>query len=162
MTLSPGDRLPSASFLEIGESGPRAVESDDLFKGRKIVLFAVPGAFTPTCDSAHVPSFVRTQAAFTEKGVDEIVCLSVNDPFVMKAWGASTGAAAAGLRMLSDADGAFTKGIGMDFTAAPGGLIGRSKRYAMLVEDGVVKMLNVEDSPGQCTTSAGEILLAAL
>lgn len=162
MTLAIGDRIPSANFIEIGASGPAAVASEALLAGRKVVLFAVPGAYTPTCHSAHVPSFVRTAKALADKGVAEIACISVNDPFVMKAWGEATGATGAGIRMLADADGSFTKAIGMDFTAPPVGLLGRSKRYAMLVEDGVIKVLNIEESPGQCEISAGETLLAAL
>lgn len=162
MTVTTGDTLPAATFIELGADGPVEITTDALLKGRKVVLFAVPGAFTPTCHSAHVPSFIRTAAALAEKGVDEIVCISVNDPFVMKAWGEATGAGAAGIRMLSDAGSAFTKAIGMDFDAPPVGLHARSKRYAMLVEDGVVKVLNVEASPGECSVSAGEALLAAL
>ncbi len=162
MTLSTGDRLPVASFIELGANGPAAVSTDELFKGRKVVLFAVPGAFTPTCHSAHVPSFVRNAAALAEKGVEEIVCVSVNDPFVLKAWGEATGATGVGIRMLADAGSDFTAAIGMDFTAPPVGLIARSKRYAMLVEDGVVTVLNVEASPGECETSAGEKMLAEI
>ncbi len=162
MTLSTGDRLPSAKFIEMGADGPGTVSTDDLFPGRKVVLFAVPGAFTPTCHNTHVPSFVRNAEALAEKGVAEIVCVSVNDPFVMKAWGEATGAKDAGIRMLSDADSSFTKAIGMDFDAPPAGLMARSKRYAMLVEDGVVRVLNLEDSPGQCGITAGETILEAL
>lgn len=162
MTITTGDRLPEATFSRIGESGPEQVELSSLTKGRKVVIFAVPGAFTPTCHSAHVPSFIRTKDDFAAKGVDEIICLSVNDPFVLKAWGADTGAADAGITMLADGTGAFTKAIGMDFDAPPAGLIARSKRYAMLVEDGTVKILNLEDNPGQCETSAGEGLLAEM
>jgi cytochrome c peroxidase len=162
MTLATGDKLPEASFSRIGENGPEQVDLSSLSKGRKIVIFAVPGAFTPTCHSAHVPSFIRTKDGFVEKGVEEIICLSVNDPFVMSAWGASTGATAAGLTLLADGTGAFTKAIGMSFDAAPVGLMGRSKRYAMLVEDGTVKLLHVEEGPGVCDVSAGEALLAAL
>ncbi|KAG1715235.1 Peroxiredoxin-2E-2, chloroplastic [Nymphon striatum] len=131
-------------------------------KGRKVVIFAVPGAYTPTCHSAHVPSFIRTKDQFDAKGVDEIICVSVNDPFVMQAWGEATGATAAGLTMLSDAESTFTKEIGMDFTAPPAGLIARSKRYAMLVEDGVVQLLQEEEAPGMCEVSAGEGLLASM
>lgn len=143
----------------MGAEGPAPVALADKLSGRKVVLFAVPGAFTPTCHSAHVPSFMRTKDQFTAKGVDEIICISVNDPFVMKAWGDATGASAAGITMLSDAESAFTKAIGMDFDAPPAGLIARSKRYAMLVEDGVVTQLNEEASPGECEISAGEGLL---
>ncbi|MEM9638203.1 MAG: peroxiredoxin, partial [Pseudomonadota bacterium] len=121
--------------------------------------FAVPGAYKPTCHSAHVPSFVRTKDQFDAKGVDEIICVSVNDPFVMKSWGEATGAAAAGITMLGDADSSFTKAIGMDFDAPPAGLMGRSKRYAMLVDDGKVTLFQPEESPGMCEVSAGEALL---
>lgn len=162
MTISVGDKLPRATLLRMGKDGPEAVALSDLTAGRTLALFAVPGAFTPTCHSAHVPSFIRTRDAFAAKGVDEIVCVAVNDPFVMKAWGEATGATAAGLTMLSDADSSFTTTIGMGFDAPPAGLIARSKRYAMLIEDGAVKVLHVEDSPGVCETSAGEGLLAAL
>ncbi len=162
MTLSTGDRLPEATLTAMGEGGPEAVALADKLTGRKVVLFAVPGAFTPTCHSAHVPSFIRTKDQFAEKGVDEIICISVNDPFVMKAWGEVTGATDAGITMLGDAESTFTKAIGMDFTAPPSGLIARSKRYAMLVEDGVVMALNIEESPGTCEISAGETLLDSL
>jgi len=162
MTLATGDKLPEASFSRMGENGPEQVDLSSLSKGRKIVIFAVPGAYTPTCHSAHVPSFIRTKDGFAAKGVEEIVCLSVNDPFVMNAWGESTGATAAGLTLLADGTGAFTKAIGMSFDAAPVGLMGRSKRYAMLVEDGTVTLLHVEEGPGVCEVSAGEALLAAM
>ena len=162
MTISQGDSLPDAKLVQLGAKGPEAVSIADKTKGRKVVIFAVPGAFTPTCHSAHVPSFIRTKDKFTAKGVDEIICISVNDPFVMKAWGEATGAAAAGLTMLADAGSEFTKAIGMDFDAPPAGLIARSKRYAMLVEDGKVSLLHVEESPGVCEATAGEGLLAAM
>ena len=162
MTISTGDKLPEATLLAMGDNGPAEVALSEKTKGRKVVIFAVPGAFTPTCHSAHVPSFVRTKDSFSAKGVDEIICVSVNDPFVMASWGEATGATAAGITMLGDAQSGFTKAIGMDFTAPPAGLIDRSKRYAMLVEDGIVTALHVEDNPGQCETSAGEALLDAI
>ena len=162
MAISVGDSLPEASFTRLGEGGPEAVSLGELTRGRKVVLFAVPGAYTPTCHSAHVPSFIRTKGGFEEKGVDEIICVSVNDPFVMKSWGEATGASAAGITMLSDAQSEFTKAIGMDFDAPPAGLIARSKRYAMLVEDGKVVALNEEEAPGQCEISAGETLLGQM
>lgn len=162
MAISQGDRLPEATLVRMGDNGPEQVAVADLTKGRKVVIFAVPGAFTPTCHSAHVPSFIRTKGQFDEKGVDEIICVSVNDPFVMKSWGEATGATDAGLTMLGDPESAFTKALGMDFTAPPAGLIARSKRYAMLVDDGVVTVLNLEESPGTCEISAGETLLDAL
>ena len=162
MTLKTGDKLPEATLLRVGANGPEAVSLSLVTSGRKVVIFAVPGAYTGVCTTAHVPSFIRTKAAFEAKGVDEVVCISVNDPFVMKAWGEATGAAAAGISMLGDAESAFTSAIGMDFTAPPAGLIKRSARYAMLVEDGVVKVLHKEESPGACEISAGEALLAAI
>ncbi|WP_147126407.1 peroxiredoxin [Shimia ponticola] len=160
MTISVGETLPEATLTRIGAEGPEQVALADLTKDRKVVVFAVPGAYTPTCHSAHVPSFIRTKDQFDAKGVDEIICVSVNDPFVMKAWGADTGAAEAGITMLADAESAFTTAIGMNFDAPPVGLMARSKRYAMLVENGEVKVLNAEASPGECEVSAGEGLLA--
>ncbi len=157
--ISTGDTLPDATLTQMGAEGPEEVRISDKTNGRKVVIFAVPGAFTPTCHSAHVPSFMRTKDRFDAKGVDEIICVSVNDPFVMKAWGEATGATDAGLTMLADAASEFTKAIGMDFDAPPAGLIARSKRYAMLVEDGKVTALNLEESPGACEISAGEGLL---
>jgi cytochrome c peroxidase len=162
MPISVGDRLPDATLQRIGDAGPESVSLKDKTAGRKVVIFAVPGAFTPTCHSAHVPSFIRTHDAFKAKGVDEIICVSVNDPFVMKAWGEATGATAAGLTLLADAKSDFTTAIGMNFDAPPAGLMARSKRYAMLVEDGVVKQLNIEESPGTCEISGGEALLDAI
>ncbi len=162
MTISTGTKLPDATLVKMGEKGPEAVELSAKLKGRKVAVFAVPGAFTPTCHSAHVPSFIRTKDDFAAKGVDEIICISVNDPFVMKAWGEATGATEAGITMLSDASSTFTKAIGMDFDAPPVGLVARSKRYAMLVEDGVVTVFHPEESPGTCDVSGGEALLAAI
>ena len=162
MTLSTGDKLPEATLLRPGKDGPEEVSLSDKTSGRKVVIFAVPGAFTPTCHSAHVPSFVRTKPDFDAKGIDEVICISVNDPFVVQAWDEATGAGNAGLTMLADPQSAFTKSIGMDFDAPPAGLIGRSKRYAMFVDDGTVKVLHVEDNPGTCEVSAGESLLAEL
>jgi glutaredoxin/glutathione-dependent peroxiredoxin len=162
MTISPGDTLPDATLLHIGANGPEGVALHARLKGRKVILFGLPGAYTGTCTSAHVPSFIRTKDAFAAKGVDEIICVSVNDPFVMKAWGDSTGASAAGITMLGDADAAFTLAIGMAFTAPPVGFFDRSKRYALYAEDGVVKVLHAEESPGVCDASGGEAMLRAM
>lgn len=161
MTISAGDKLPEANLIRLGANGPEAVSVSDLTRGRKVVIFAVPGAFTPTCHSAHVPSFVRTIDQFKAKGVDEVICISVNDVFVMKAWGEATGATAAGISMLSDT-GEYTKALGLSFDGAAAGLIGRSKRYAMYVVDGVVEKLHLEESPGACEISGGEALLAEI
>lgn len=160
--ISTGDTLPDATLIQMGADGPEEVRVSDKTKGRKVVIFAVPGAYTGTCTTAHVPSFIRTKGQFDAKGVDEVICVSVNDPFVMSAWGDSTGATEAGLTMLADAASEFTKAVGMDFDAPPVGLISRSKRYAMLVEDGKVVALNIEENPGVCEVSAGETLLEAI
>ena len=127
-----------------------------------MVIFAVPGAFTPTCHSAHMPSFVRNADAFAEKGVDAILCVAVNDPFVLRAWAEASGAPAAGIEVLSDAGGELTRAIGMAFDAPGAGLVGRSKRYAMLVEDGVVRVLREETARGTCDVSGGEALLEVI
>ncbi len=160
--IATGEMLPDATLTQMGAEGPEEVRISDKTAGRKVVIFAVPGAFTPTCHSAHVPSFMRTKDQFEAKGVDEIICISVNDPFVMKAWGEATGATEAGLTLLGDAASEFTKAIGMDFDAPPAGLLARSQRYAMLVEDGKVTALNLEESPGACEISAGEGLLEVI
>jgi cytochrome c peroxidase len=162
MAIQEGDKLPEAELIRMGEGGPETVPLQRLAENGRMVLFAVPGAFTPTCTMSHVPSFIRTRDKFAEKGIDSIVCVAVNDPFVMRAWGESTGATEAGIEMMSDASGAFTRALGLDFDAPPAGFHGRSKRYAMYVEDGVVKALHVEESPGACGTSAGESLLEAI
>lgn len=160
--ISVGDKLPQANLIAPGASGPQPVSLSDRTAGRKVVIFGLPGAYTGTCSTAHVPSFIRTKAQFEDKGVDEIICVSVNDPFVLAAWGESTGATAAGITMLGDSDCAFTEALGLRFDAPPVGLIGRSKRYAMLVDDGTVTVLNIEDNPGVCEISAGETLLDAM
>lgn len=162
MAISVGDTLPDATLVRMGAEGPEQVSMNSLTKGRKVVIFALPGAFTGTCSTAHVPSFMRTKGDFDAKGVDDVICLSVNDVFVMDAWGKSTGAADAGLTFVGDAASEFTKAVGMDFTAPPVGLISRSKRYAMYVEDGVVKVLQEEENPGVCDVSGGEAMLAAI
>ncbi|MEM9012717.1 MAG: peroxiredoxin [Pseudomonadota bacterium] len=162
MTISVGDQVPAATFREMTDDGPADIDGASFFAGRKIALFAVPGAYTPTCHVNHMPSFVNNANALRAHGVDEIACVAVNDPFVMKQWGADTGATAAGIRLLSDADAAFTKALGLEFTAPPVGLIDRSKRYSMLIEDGKVTQLNVEDNPGVCEVSGGDKLLAQI
>jgi peroxiredoxin len=162
MTIAPGDKLPEATFLEKDDKGIAPVTSAALLDGRTVALFAVPGAYTGVCSTQHVPSFIRVADALRAKGVDDIVCVAVNDPHVMMAWGQATGASAAGIRMLSDAGSAFTRGLGLEFDNPGAGMYGRSKRYALLAEDGVVRILNIEASNGQCEISAGETLLAAI
>ncbi|MFZ1661185.1 MAG: peroxiredoxin [Paracoccaceae bacterium] len=161
MAISVGNKLPEATLVTMGANGPEQVTLSDKLKGKKVVLFALPGAFTGTCSTAHVPSFIRTADAFRQKGVDEIICLSVNDPFVLKAWGESTGATKAGITFLGDADGSMTKGLKQDFTAPHLGLVGRSNRYAVVVENGVITHANI-DKPGECNISTGEALLEVL
>ncbi|MFD0988383.1 peroxiredoxin [Methyloligella solikamskensis] len=161
MTIAVGDRLPDATFMTIGEKGPEKKAASDIFSGKKVVLFAVPGAFTPTCHLQHVPGFIENADALKAKGADTIACVSVNDAFVMDAWSDVTGAKGK-ITFLADPDAEFTKAIGMDFDASGAGLGIRSKRYAMLVEDGVVKVLNVEPSPGEAEESTAEKLLEGM
>ena len=161
MTISVGQSLPDANLLQMGEDGPETVALSSKLKGRKVVLFGLPGAYTGVCTTAHVPSFIRTKDKFAAKGVDEIICVSVNDPFVMKAWGEATGATAAGITMLGDADASFTKAIGLTFDVPHLGFFARSKRYSLLAEDGVVTKFNPETGTG-CEISAGEHLLSQL
>lgn len=159
MAISQGDKLPEATLLRIGANGPETVELGALAQGRKLVIFSLPGAYTGTCTNAHVPSFIKTKDDFAAKGVDEIICVAVNDPFVMDSWSRHTGADKAGITFLADSEGAFTKAMGMEFTAAAVGLIGRSKRYAAVVDNGTVTVLAAEENPGVCTVSCGEAVL---
>jgi cytochrome c peroxidase len=153
-----GQRLPEASLLRIGPDGPETVTLSERLKGRKVILFAVPGAFTPTCDSAHLPSFIRTADAFRARGVDEIICVSVNDAHVMRYWGKLSGATEAGITLLADPDASFAKALGLVFSNPAVGMFDRSRRYAMIVEDGVVTHFNLEQ-PGVCEVSTGEAML---
>ncbi|MEX5727500.1 peroxiredoxin [Rhodovulum iodosum] len=161
MTISKGDRLPDVTMTRVGVEGPETVQLAEVLKGRKVVVFGLPGAFTRGCTSAHLPSFIRTADAFRGKGVDEIVCIAVNDPFALNAWAEATGGKAAGISFLGDSEGKLTHALGMEFSAPAIGLIGRSNRYAALVEDGVVTVAQV-DAPGECNLSTGEELLAAI
>lgn len=162
MTITVGDTLPDATLLQMGDDGPKQISMAEKIKDRKVVIFGLPGAYTGTCSTAHVPSFMITYDDFMEKGVDEIICVSVNDPFVMKAWGDTTRANEVGITMMADAESDFTTAIGMNFSAAPVGFVNRSKRYSMLVENGEIKILNAESNPGECEISAGETLLEAM
>jgi glutaredoxin/glutathione-dependent peroxiredoxin len=160
MTIQTGDRIPATPLVKATEDGPEAIESDAFFAGRKIALFSVPGAFTPTCSARHLPGFVDQAEAFRAKGVDEIACTAVNDAFVMRAWGESADAAGK-VTMLADGNGSFAKAVGLDQDSSAFGMGLRGKRYAMLVEDGVVTQLHVE-APGQFEVSSAEYLLARL
>nr|WP_202402225.1 peroxiredoxin [Shinella sp. AETb1-6] len=153
--------MPDLKLKERTPDGPADVSTAELFGGKRIVLFAVPGAFTPTCSLNHLPGYLENRDAILAKGVDDIVVVAVNDQHVMGAWATSTGGAGK-LRFIADWDAAFTKALGMDIDLSAGTLGVRSKRYSMLVEDGVVKTLNVEESPGQATVSAAAAMIEQL
>jgi peroxiredoxin len=161
MTIAQGDSLPDATFRAVGPDGIEAKSTKDVFADKKVVLFAVPGAFTPTCHLKHLPGFIENAEAFKDKGVDDVVCVAVNDPFVLAAWTEATGADGK-VKILSDGNAEFTKKIGMDFDGSGIGLGTRSKRYAMVVDDGVVTVLQTEDSPGVAEVSTAEAILKEL
>ena len=158
MTIKVGDKLPKATLRLITPDGPAPVSTDEYFGRSKVVLFGLPGAFTPTCHKNHLPGFLAEEAAFKAKGVGKIAMTSVNDPFVLAEWQKATGSAGH-IDFLSDGNAEFAKALGLDFDASPGGLGIRSKRYAMLIEEGVVKVLNVEESPGKADLSSAAHLL---
>jgi len=161
VTIAVGDKLPDLTLKERTPDGPADISTSDLFSGKRIVLFAVPGAFTPTCSLNHLPGYLENRDAILAKGVDEIVVVAVNDHHVMGAWANSTGAAGK-LRFIADWDAAFTRALGLEVDLSAGTLGLRSKRYSMLVEDGVVKSLNVEESPGQATVSGAAAMIEQL
>ncbi len=161
MAIAPGSKLPHAKFKIMSGTGPSEITAEELFKGKKAVLFAVPGAFTPTCHSQHLPGFLQYAADFKAKGVDVIACTAVNDIFVLNAWAKASGAEGT-VQMLADGNGDFAKAIGLELDGAPIGFGIRSKRYAMLLDDGVVKALHVEAQPGTAQESSAERLLADL
>ena len=160
MTIKVGDKLPEAKFRVMTADGVQVKSTDDIFKGKKVALFAVPGAFTPTCSAKHLPSFKQHVADFKAKGVDTIACVSVNDVFVMKAWGENQGVGEDVL-MLADGNGDFTKTVGLDMDASRFGMGPRSQRYSLIAKDGVVKELNVEQG-GEFKVSSAEYMLAQL
>ena len=158
MAIKAGDTLPAdVKLMEIGDAGPKQVTVGELTKGRTVVFFAVPGAFTPTCSMKHLPGFVDKAAEIRGKGVDEIICLSVNDAFVMGAWGKEHGAGGK-VRMVADGNGDFTRAVGLEMDASGFGMGSRSKRYAMLVKDGKVTELLVEPAGGLNVSSAESVL----
>jgi glutaredoxin/glutathione-dependent peroxiredoxin len=161
MAIAVGSRLPEATFRVMTSSGPTAKTAAEVFDGKRVVLFAVPGAFTPTCNNAHLPSFLSNLDAFKAKGIDTVACTAVNDVFVLDAWAKSTGALDK-ILFLSDGNGDFARALGLDMDGSAVGFGTRSKRYSMLVEDGVVKALNVEDVPSKADKSAADVLLAAI
>src|SRR6195952_2157365 len=151
MTIAVGDKLPDVKLTKATENGPEAVQAADYFKGKRVALFSVPGAFTPTCSAKHLPGYVEKAAELKAKGVDEVACTAVNDAFVMGAWAKQSGAEGK-VTMLSDGNGAFAKAVGLDFDGAKFGMGTRGQRYSMIVDDGVLKELNVE-SPGEFRVS---------
>lgn len=156
MTISNGDAIPAVTFKKMTGEGPVDVSSEALFAGRKVALFSVPGAFTPTCSARHLPGFVDKADEIKAKGVDEIVCTAVNDAFVMGAWGKS--ADAGDIAMLADGNGEFAKAVGLEMDGSKFGLGTRGQRFSMLVNDGVVEQLHVE-APGEFKVSSAEYLL---
>jgi peroxiredoxin len=159
MTIKVGDRLPDVPLTVASADGPKPTTSTDFFKGKKVALFAVPGAFTPTCSARHLPSYVEKASELKGKGIDEIACISVNDPFVMAAWGQRDGSE--DITMLADGNGAFTDAVGLAFDGSKFGMGHRSQRYSMIVNDGVVEQLNVE-APGEYRASSAEYMLDQL
>ena len=160
MSIKVGDKLPSVTLTQATAAGPKPIASDDFFGGKTVALFAVPGAFTPTCSARHLPGFVDKAEEIKGKGVDAIACLSVNDAFVMKAWGEAQ-AVGEDIVMLADGSGDFTKAVGLEMDARKFGMGERAQRYSMIVEDGVVKSLNVE-APGEFKVSSADYLVAQL
>ena len=160
MTIQVGDSIPSAKLMQATAEGPKEITTEELFGGKTVVLFGVPGAFTPTCSAKHLPGFKQLAGAIKGKGVDVIACLSVNDAFVMRAW-AEDQAVGDDIAMLADGGAAFTDAVGLAFDASRFGRGKRSQRYSMIVKDGVVKELNVEDG-GEFKVSAADYMLAQL
>jgi cytochrome c peroxidase len=159
MTISVGDRLPDATLFELSDEGPAQIPSADVFKGKTVALFGLPGAFTATCHAHHMPGFVAAAPALRAKGVDAIVCLTVNDPFVAAEWARVTGAEGAGIRVVADPFAEMTKAMELDYDGSSRGLGTRCQRFSALIRDGEVAILNVEPGPGLPTCSAGEVLL---
>jgi peroxiredoxin len=159
MTIQVGDRLPDVPLSIAGPDGPQPTSSSDYFAGKRVALFAVPGAFTPTCSARHLPSYVDKASELKGKGVDEIACVSVNDPFVMAAWGERDGSS--DITMLADGNGQFADALGLTMDGSKFGLGQRSQRYSMIVDDNVVEQLNVE-APGEYRASSAEHMLDQL
>jgi peroxiredoxin len=157
MTIKPGERLPAAEFPVLTADGQQKLTTDQVFAGKKVVLFALPGAFTPTCSRNHFPGFVKELDAIKAKGADTVACTSVNDHHVMAAWAKASGAEGK-ILMLADGNGAFARALGLNVDLTASGMGERSRRYSMIVENGVVKTLNVEDKPGVNVSGADTIL----
>ncbi len=161
MTISAGSKLPEASFKVMTDDGSKTLTSSDLFAGKKVVLFGVPGAFTPTCSNNHLPGYLENRDAILGKGVDSIAVVAVNDQFVMRAWARFTGGEDK-ILFLADGSGDFVKAAGLDLDMSGGGMGVRSKRFSMIVDDGKVTALNIEDSPGQAVESGAAKILEQL
>ena len=159
MPIQPGDQIPAATLSTMGEDGPVEVTTEELFNGSKVLIFSVPGAFTPTCSARHLPGFVDLAREFYQRGIDTIACMAVNDVFVMDAWGKSAGAEE--LLMLADGNAEFTTALGLEMDARPFGMGMRSQRFALLAENGVVRRLFLE-GPGEFRVSSAEYVLAHL
>jgi peroxiredoxin len=157
MAIKVGDRLPQSEFLTMTGDGVQKLSTDSIFSGRKVVLFAVPGAFTPTCSMNHLPGFVQNAAGIRQKGIDAIACVAVNDVHVMNAWGKQSDCDGK-IMMLADGNGDFTRKLGLEFDLNQAGMGERSRRYSMVVDNGVVKSLNVEDKPGVNVSGAETVL----
>ena len=159
MTIAVGDKLPDVKLVKATEAGPEAVQSADFFKGKRVALFSVPGAFTPTCSAKHLPGFVEKAADLKAQGIDEIACTAVNDPFVMGAWGKAGGSA--DVTMLADGNGDFAEALGLVMDGSAFGLGKRGQRFSMVVNDGTVEQLHVE-APGEFKVSSAEYMLEQL
>ena len=160
MTIQKGDRLPSATLVKVTANGPDQIDTDSFFKGRRVALFAVPGAYTPTCSAKHLPGFVEKAGAFQAAGIDEIACTAVNDAFVLGAWGKANEVDGK-VTLLADGNGDFAKAIGLTMDGSKFGMGTRSQRYAMIVNDGTVEALHVE-APGEYRVSSAEHILQSL
>ena len=160
MTIQVGDKIPQSTLFQMTDDGIKKISSNELFSGKKVVLFALPGAFTPTCSNAHLPGFVVKSDELFGKGIDRIICLSVNDAFVMAAWGEQHHAEDR-VMMIADGNAEFTRALGLDVDLSQGGMGIRSQRYAMLVNDGTVELLNVEQ-PGKFEVSDADTILSSL
>ncbi len=161
MTIKVGDKIPSVTLRQVTPEGPKEITTDEFFAGKKVALFAVPGAFTPACSQRHLPGYVDKASDIKAKGVDEVACVAVNDAAVMGAWGKEQRTEGK-VSMLADGSGDFVRALGLELDLSKNGLGIRSKRYSMLVDNGVVKSLNVEPQPGQVDTSSAETMLKAL
>jgi peroxiredoxin len=160
MTIKAGDRMPAGSFKTMSKDGPRDLSTDELFKGKKVVLFSVPGAFTPTCDAKHLPGFLQLADQFKAKGIDTIACVAVNDVFVMNAWGKASGVADKVL-MLADGNGEYAKALGLTMDASRFGMGTRGQRFAVVADDGVARQVLVE-APGEFKVSAADHVLGMI